>query len=52
MVSTLPTTNLDRRSQIRLDIRTLQPQLVEWRRYLHQFPELGFQEENEVSYRF
>jgi amidohydrolase len=33
--------NLD---QIRLEIRTLQPQLVEWRRYLHQKPELGFQE--------
>ncbi|WP_204106406.1 MULTISPECIES: M20 family metallopeptidase [Spirulina sp. CCY15215] len=45
MFSTLPTTNLDRWSQIRLDIRTLQPQLVEWRRHLHQFPELGFQEE-------
>jgi amidohydrolase len=33
--------NLDR---VRLEIRALQPQLVEWRRYLHQKPELGFQE--------
>jgi amidohydrolase len=31
-------------SQIRLDIRALQPQLVEWRRTLHQQPELGFRE--------
>jgi amidohydrolase len=31
-------------SHIRLEIRTLQPQLVEWRRQFHQFPELGFQE--------
>jgi len=31
-------------SAIRLDIRTLQPQLVEWRRTLHQYPELGFRE--------
>jgi amidohydrolase len=31
-------------SQIRPAIRTLQPQLVEWRRLLHQHPELGFQE--------
>ena len=30
--------------QIRLDIRALQPQLVEWRRRIHQRPELGFQE--------
>lgn len=32
-------------SQIRLEIRTLQPQLVEWRRTLHQRPELGFREQ-------
>ena len=31
-------------NQIRLDIQTLQPQLVQWRRCLHQRPELGFQE--------
>ncbi|NJR40157.1 MAG: amidohydrolase [Leptolyngbyaceae cyanobacterium CSU_1_4] len=29
---------------IRLGIRALQPQLVEWRRILHQHPELGFKE--------
>lgn len=45
MVSTLLAPNADRLSQIRLDIRALQPQLVEWRRRLHQFPELGFQEQ-------
>jgi len=32
-------------SQIRLEIRNLQPQLVQWRRQLHQYPELGFQEQ-------
>ncbi|ELR98637.1 M20 family metallopeptidase [Gloeocapsa sp. PCC 73106] len=31
-------------SQIRLKIRNLQPQLVQWRRHLHQRPELGFKE--------
>ncbi|MDX2241201.1 MAG: M20 family metallopeptidase [Leptolyngbyaceae cyanobacterium bins.302] len=31
-------------SRIRSDIRLLQPQIVEWRRSLHQKPELGFQE--------
>lgn len=32
-------------SRVRLDIRALQPQLVEWRRRLHQRPELGFREQ-------
>lgn len=32
-------------SRIRSTIRALQPQLVEWRRYLHQRPELGFREQ-------
>ena len=45
MISTFPQTNSVHFSQIRLEIRTLQAQLVEWRRYLHQRPELGFQEE-------
>lgn len=36
-----PSTDL---SQVRLTIRNLQPQLVQWRRYLHQHPEIGFQE--------
>jgi len=31
-------------SSIRSSIRSLQPQLVEWRRQIHQKPELGFQE--------
>ena len=31
--------------QIRLEIQNLQTQLVQWRRQLHQRPELGFQEE-------
>ncbi|MEM9537883.1 MAG: M20 family metallopeptidase [Cyanobacteria bacterium P01_E01_bin.42] len=44
MVSTFPTACSDRLSHIRWDIRTLHPQLVAWRRHLHQFPELGFQE--------
>ncbi len=30
--------------QIRLEIRALQSQLISWRRHLHQYPELGFQE--------
>lgn len=32
-------------SQIRSEIQALQSQLVEWRRHLHQRPELGFQEQ-------
>ncbi|NDJ18907.1 M20 family metallopeptidase [Myxacorys almedinensis] len=32
-------------SRIRLEIRSLQPQVVLWRRSLHQHPELGFREE-------
>ncbi|AUC60627.1 N-acetyl-L,L-diaminopimelate deacetylase-like protein [Cyanobacterium sp. HL-69] len=31
-------------SQIRPEILDLQPQLVEWRRRMHQYPELGFRE--------
>jgi amidohydrolase len=31
-------------SRIRTEVQALQSQLVEWRRYLHQYPELGFQE--------
>ncbi|NJL91762.1 MAG: amidohydrolase [Coleofasciculaceae cyanobacterium SM2_1_6] len=44
MLSTVPSSlNLDL-SQVRLQIRALQPQLVTWRRQIHQKPELGFQE--------
>ncbi|MEC4815700.1 MAG: M20 family metallopeptidase [Scytonema sp. PMC 1069.18] len=44
MVSTLPNSTAVDLSRVRLAIRSLQPQLVEWRRRLHQKPELGFQE--------
>ena len=45
MVSTFPQPPSVDLSQIRLNIRALQPQLVEWRRHLHQQPELGFKEQ-------
>ncbi len=45
MVSTFPAPDTVAFSQIRLDIRQFQPQVIEWRRHLHQRPELGFQEE-------
>ncbi|MGE5656662.1 MAG: M20 family metallopeptidase [Actinomycetota bacterium] len=45
MVSTFPYTNSVKASKLRLEIRALQPQLVEWRRRLHQRPELGFTEQ-------
>ena len=35
---------------IRPDIRDLQSQLVNWRRRLHQYPELGFQEEMTAAF--
>jgi amidohydrolase len=44
MVVSSLTSNSVNLEQIRLEIRILQPQLVEWRRHLHQKPELGFQE--------
>ncbi|NJM70828.1 MAG: amidohydrolase [Scytonema sp. RU_4_4] len=44
MVSTFPNSSCVDLSRVRLSIRSLQPQLVEWRRQLHQKPELGFQE--------
>ncbi|MCG8367783.1 MAG: M20 family metallopeptidase [Pseudanabaenales cyanobacterium] len=45
MISTLTyTPTIDTLSRIRLEIRALQPQLVVWRRGLHQKPELGFSE--------
>jgi metal-dependent amidase/aminoacylase/carboxypeptidase family protein len=39
-----PTLPIDR-NKIRPDIRALQPQLVDFRRQLHQRPELGFEEQ-------
>ncbi|MDJ0520301.1 MAG: M20 family metallopeptidase [Trichodesmium sp. MO_231.B1] len=44
MVSTISTSNSAIESQLRRDISKLQPLLVEWRRHLHQRPELGFKE--------
>jgi amidohydrolase len=44
MVFSLAESHCTDQSQIRLAIRNLQPQLVQWRRYLHQRPEIGFQE--------
>ncbi|MDF5708970.1 MAG: M20 family metallopeptidase [Nostoc sp. S4] len=44
MVSTFPNPSSVDLSRIRLSIRSLQPQLIKWRRRLHQQPELGFQE--------
>lgn len=44
MVSTIPTSNSIAQSPLRPEIRQLQPLLVEWRRHLHQRPELGFKE--------
>ncbi|MGA9379849.1 MAG: M20 family metallopeptidase [Phormidium sp.] len=44
MISTLPNSpNVDL-SRIRLEIRQLQPQLVVWRRSIHERPELAFKE--------
>jgi len=45
MVSTFSGARSVEQSSIRSDIRALQPQIVEWRRHLHQRPELGFQEQ-------
>lgn len=44
MVSTFPHPSSLQLAQVRLEIRALQPQLVEWRRSIHQKPELGFRE--------
>lgn len=46
MVSTLPVNTQISKAppQVRAKIQTLQSQLVQWRRHLHQRPELGFEE--------
>jgi amidohydrolase len=44
MVYTLPLSPTAESPHIRLEIQMLQAQLVEWRRRLHQRPELGFRE--------
>ncbi len=45
MVSTFPNNISTDLSGVRLDIRSLHPQIIEWRRLIHQKPELGFKEE-------
>ncbi|MCS6812525.1 MAG: M20 family metallopeptidase [Cyanobacteria bacterium] len=50
MLSTLPSSIMSDLAHIRLEIRALQPQLVTWRRHLHQFPELGFREQMTAEY--
>ncbi len=45
MVAVFPQINSVETSKLRLEIRSLQPQLVTWRRYLHQHPELSFREQ-------
>jgi amidohydrolase len=49
MTAALPTTSVSHLSQVRLSIRQLLPQLVKWRRQLHQQPELGFQEQQTAA---
>ncbi|BAU64809.1 amidohydrolase [Stanieria sp. NIES-3757] len=44
MVFSLPRSYSVNLEQIRLEIRSLQAQLIEWRRTIHQKPELAFQE--------
>jgi amidohydrolase len=44
MITNFPNVTSFDLSQIRLEIRALQSRLVEWRRKVHQRPELGFQE--------
>ncbi|MEM7713062.1 MAG: M20 family metallopeptidase [Cyanobacteria bacterium P01_A01_bin.68] len=44
MVSTFPNASADL-SRVRLGIRSIHPQIIEWRRIIHQKPELAFKEE-------
>ncbi len=48
MVSTVPDVPLDEvqpADRVRPAVRSLHPKLLEWRRHLHQYPELGFRED-------
>jgi amidohydrolase len=45
MISTLPHFSSLSSSSVRLAVRALQPQIVQWRRQIHQHPELAFQEQ-------
>ncbi|ACK68290.1 amidohydrolase [Rippkaea orientalis PCC 8801] len=49
-LSSLPTISNVNLSQIRLEIRTLQSKLVQWRRQFHQYPELGFKEKATAAF--
>ncbi|BAQ66010.1 M20 family metallopeptidase [Geminocystis sp. NIES-3709] len=44
MLNTITSDYSIKLSEIRAEIAQLQPQLVHWRRKLHQYPELGFEE--------
>ncbi len=50
MVSTSPTPASIDLSRIRAEIQALQPSLVAWRRRLHQYPELGFREQQTAEF--
>ncbi|MBE9237955.1 amidohydrolase [Anabaena aphanizomenioides LEGE 00250] len=50
MISTIPNSGTENLANVRLQIRALQPQLIEWRRRIHQKPELGFQEKLTAEY--
>lgn len=50
MVSVVSSPNTFNLAQVRTAIRELQPQLVDWRRHLHQYPELGFQEQKTAAF--
>ncbi|WP_353929338.1 M20 family metallopeptidase [Okeanomitos corallinicola TIOX110] len=50
MISTIPNSSTENLANVRLEIRALQPQIIEWRRHIHQKPELGFQEKLTAEY--
>lgn len=49
MISTLLPTSESQLETIRLPIRALQPELMVWRRQIHRYPELGFQEQQTAA---
>ncbi|MGB0560960.1 MAG: M20 metallopeptidase family protein [Spirulinaceae cyanobacterium] len=50
MVSTITASRSFNLAQVRRPIRDLQPQLVDWRRHLHQYPELSFKEQKTAEF--